>query len=108
MVLQYLSKQRQRLQSLSQSFNFRVPTLSSAKLAPVGTAAVLAGICALIQELIWVRRATLAFGLSVQAYAAVVVVLDAGDGTEVWRSARTDLARTAPVVALGRVWGRNG
>ena len=37
-----------------------------------------------------------------------LVALDAGDGTEVWRSARMDLARTAPVVALGRVWVRSG
>ena len=93
---------------MSRTRSFGVPTLSSAKLAPAGAAAGLTGICALIQELIRVRQATLALGLSVQAYAAVVVALDAGDGTEVWRSARTDLACTAPVVALGRVWGRNG
>lgn len=37
-----------------------------------------------------------------------LAALDAGDGTEVWRSARMDLARTAPVIALGRVWVRNG
>lgn len=37
-----------------------------------------------------------------------LVALDAGDGTEAWRSARMDLARTAPVIALGRVWVRNG
>lgn len=37
-----------------------------------------------------------------------LVALDFGDGTEVWRSARMDLARTAPVIALGRVWVRNG
>ena len=36
-----------------------------------------------------------------------LAALDAGDGTEVWRSARMDLARTAPVIALGRVWVRN-
>ena len=37
-----------------------------------------------------------------------LVALDSGDGTEIWRSARMDLARTAPVIALGRVWVRNG
>ncbi len=37
-----------------------------------------------------------------------LVALASGDGTEVWRSARMDLARTAPVIALGRVWVRNG
>lgn len=65
-----------------------MPTLSSAKLIPVGAAAVLTGICALIQELIWVRQATLAFGLSVQAYAAVVVALLGGTALGSWLFAR--------------------
>ena len=42
----------------------------------------------MIQELIWVRQATLAFGLSVQAYAAVVVALLGGTALGSWMFAR--------------------
>ncbi|MCE2468673.1 MAG: hypothetical protein J4G06_11755, partial [Caldilineaceae bacterium] len=74
--------------------------LPSAKLAPVGAAAVLTGACALIQELIWVRQATLAFGLSVQAYAAVVVALLGGTARAMGRIHRPLLWFAGMQVAL--------
>ena len=66
-----------------------MPVLSGARLVSVGAAAILTGVCALIQELIWVRLATLAFGLSVQAYAAVVVALLGGTALGSWLFARS-------------------
>lgn len=66
-----------------------MPVLSGARLVPIGIAAILTGVCALIQELIWVRQATLAFGLSVQAYAAVVVALLGGTALGSWLFARS-------------------
>ena len=66
-----------------------MPVLFGARLVPVGAAAILTGACALIQELIWVRQATLAFGLSVQAYAAVVVALLGGTALGSWLFARS-------------------
>ncbi len=66
-----------------------MPASSGIRLASVAAAAALTGTCALIQELIWVRQATLAFGLSVQAYAAVVVALLGGTALGSWLFART-------------------